>query len=189
MARLILASNSPRRKELLKQANLSFDLLIADTSECIEKSSTPQEVVCSLAIQKASAVKHLAPHDYIIGADTIVVHNGNILGKPKGEAEAKAMLTSLSGSEHDVLTGVAILFNKKVISFYERTIVTFYELTEEEIDSYIETKEPMDKAGAYGIQGRGALFVKQIYGDYYNVVGLPLSRTVRELKRLGFPSL
>lgn len=128
------------------------------------------------------------PDAYVLGADTIVVCDGRLLGKPRTEEEAFAMLRLLSGRTHDVWTGVAIALPHGVItSFAEKTAVTFWELDDEEIAAYIATGEPMDKAGAYGIQGRAALFVKRIEGDYLTVVGLPLSRTVRELRRLGWP--
>lgn len=128
------------------------------------------------------------PDAYVLGADTIVVCDGRLLGKPRTEEEAFAMLRQLSGRTHDVWTGVAIALPQgSITSFAEKTAVTFWELDDEEIAAYIATGEPMDKAGAYGIQGRAALFVKRIEGDYLTVVGLPLSRTVRELRRLGWP--
>jgi septum formation protein len=186
MKRLILASSSPRRKQLLEMANLCFDILASEIDEQIQENQSPEQIVQSLAYQKAKAVQTIHSDAYVIGADTVVVYNGNILGKPKTEQEAANMLRMLSGNSHDVLTGVAILAPEKETVFVERTTVTFWDLTDEEIFEYIATGEPMDKAGAYGIQGRAALFVKRIEGDYFSVVGLPLSRTVRELKRLGW---
>ena len=186
MKRLILASSSPRRKELLEMANLPFEILASHIEEEVPENSTPEEIVQSLAYQKAKAVAELEKDAYVLGADTIVVYNGMILGKPKTEQEAFQTLKLLSGKTHEVLTGVAILSREEEIVFYERTKVTFWDLTDEEILDYIASGEPMDKAGSYGIQQRGSLFVKGIEGDYFSVVGLPIARTVRELKKLGF---
>jgi septum formation protein len=186
MKQLILASSSPRRKQLLELANLRFQILASRIDEQIHEAKSPEQAVQLLAYRKAKAVADHYPHAYVIGADTVVVYQDKILGKPKTEEEAAAMLRMLSGNEHDVLTGVAILSPNGRSLFVEKTKVFFWNLTEEEIFDYIATGEPMDKAGAYGIQGRAALFVKRIEGDYFNVVGLPLSRTVRELKRIGW---
>lgn len=182
MKKLILASGSPRRKQLLEQAQLQFTISTSTVDECVEETLTPAEVVEQLALRKANDV--LSRHDdcIIIGADTIVSINGRILGKPIDETEAKEMLQLLSGNDHDVYTGVAIVTKEKTVIFHERTIVSFWELTNEDIDQYIASNEPFDKAGSYGIQGFGALLVKKINGDYFTVVGLPLARTVRELK-------
>ncbi|MBB3907197.1 septum formation inhibitor Maf [Anoxybacillus sp. UARK-01] len=184
--KLILASSSPRRKQLLNMAGLHFDILASEIDEHIQANQTPEEMVQSLAYQKAKEVQRKHPDAYVIGADTIVVHEGQALGKPKTKQEAFEMLNRLSGQTHEVFTGVAILSPEKETVFAERTAVTFWDMTKEEIWEYIETGEPMDKAGAYGIQGKGALFVKQIVGDYFSVVGLPLSRTIRELKKLDW---
>ncbi|WP_027409463.1 Maf family protein [Anoxybacteroides tepidamans] len=184
--KLILASSSPRRKQLLEMANLHFDVLVSDIDEQIQQNETPEQIVQSLAYQKAKAVQAAHSDAYIIGADTVVVYNGSVLGKPKTKEEAADMLRMLSGKTHQVYTGVAIVSPEKEAVFAERTEVTFWDLTETDIYEYIETGEPMDKAGAYGIQGKGALFVKRIEGDYFSVVGLPLSRTIRELKKLGW---
>ncbi|KXG11474.1 Septum formation protein Maf [Anoxybacillus sp. P3H1B] len=184
--KLILASSSPRRKQLLNMAGLHFDILASEIDEHIQANQTPEELVQSLAYQKAKEVQRKHRDAYVIGADTIVVHEGQALGKPKTKQEAFEMLNRLSGQTHEVFTGVAILSPEKETVFAERTAVMFWEMTKEEIWEYIETGEPMDKAGAYGIQGKGALFVKQIVGDYFSVVGLPLSRTIRELKKLDW---
>ncbi|ANB59917.1 Maf family protein [Anoxybacteroides amylolyticum] len=186
MTQLILASSSPRRRQLLEMAGLRFDVLVSEIDEQIQSNESPEQIVQTLAVQKAKAVQPTNPNAYIIGADTIVVYNGQILGKPKTTEEAHEMLRALSGKTHDVFTGVAIISPHEETTFVEWTEVTFWELTEEEIAAYIETGEPMDKAGAYGIQGRGALFVKRIVGDYYAVMGLPLAKTVRELAKLGW---
>ncbi|NUK30771.1 septum formation inhibitor Maf [Parageobacillus sp. VR-IP] len=186
MKQLILASSSPRRKQLLELANIPFQILASRIEEYVHEGEAPEQTVQSLAYRKAKAIATQHPNAYVIGADTIVVYQNNILGKPKTKEEAAQMLRMLSGQEHEVLTGVAILSPRGQALFVEKTKVFFWDLTEEEIAAYVESGEPMDKAGAYGIQGRAALFVKRIEGDYFTVVGLPLSRTVRELKQLGW---
>ncbi|KEK26379.1 Maf family protein [Bacillus gaemokensis] len=183
MKKLILASGSPRRKELLELANVPFEIVVSEVEETIGAYSSPSDIVMSLALQKASAVAEDHDDCVVLGADTIVTYESRILGKPSDEAEAKEMLQLLSGKTHEVYTGVALISKEKTVTFYERTEVTFWELTAEEIDAYIRTKEPLDKAGSYGIQGKGAIFVQHIQGDYYSVVGLPISRLVRELKQ------
>ncbi|MFJ8529794.1 Maf family protein [Bacillus sp. NPDC094106] len=183
MKKLILASGSPRRKELLELANVPFEIVVSEIEETIGAYSSPSDIVMSLALQKASAVAENHEDSVVLGADTIVTYESRILGKPNDEAEAKRMLQFLSGKTHEVYTGVALISKEKTVTFYERTEVTFWELTEEEIDTYIATKEPLDKAGSYGIQGKGSIFVQHIQGDYYSVVGLPIARLVRELKQ------
>jgi len=186
MSRLILASSSPRRKELLELANLPFEILVSDIEETIPENELPETIVQLLARQKAMAVAEKARDAYVIGADTVVVYNDIILGKPKTTEDAYATLKMLSDKTHEVLTGVSIISPESEMTFFERTKVTFWPLAEEEIKQYIVSGEPMDKAGSYGIQGRGSLLVKKIEGDYFSVVGLPIARTVRELKKLGF---
>ncbi|MBO9130509.1 Maf family protein [Bacillus sp. 165] len=186
MQRLILASGSPRRKELLENLRLSFEVYVSEVEEIIDEHAPPHETVMSLALQKASDVGRRFPHDIVLGADTIVTYGTHVLGKPKNTEEAQAMLRMLSGQTHEVYTGVAIISPLQTITFFERTEVTFWELLEHEIQTYIESKEPFDKAGAYGIQGFGASLVKRIVGDYYSVVGLPVARTIRELRKFGF---
>lgn len=181
MKDLILASGSPRRKELLETAGLEFKVIVADIEEVIPKNAVPEEIVKSLALQKAQAVADKYPDSVVIGSDTIVVSNGEILGKPKDEADAIKMLEELSGRVHKVCTGVAIISKEKTKNFCETTEVEFHNLTEKEITEYVKTGEPMDKAGAYGIQGKGCVLVKRINGDYFNVVGLPVSIVYREL--------
>ena len=139
-----------------------------------------------LAERKARVVFQRNPDAFVIGSDTIVVANNQILGKPSGEAEAFNTLKSLSGKRHEVFTGVAILSPTGVTRFYERTEVWFWELTDEEIKAYVQSGEPLDKAGAYGIQQLGSMLVKKINGDYFAVVGLPVARTIRELKKAGY---
>ncbi|CAI8960746.1 MULTISPECIES: Maf family protein [Bacillus] len=183
MKKLILASGSPRRKELLELAGVPFEIVVSEIEETIGAYSSPADIVMSLALQKASAVVEHHEDSVVLGADTIVTYESRILGKPKDEAEAKEILQLLSGKTHEVYTGVALISKEKTVTFYERTEVMFWELTEEEIDAYIATKEPLDKAGSYGIQGKGSIFVQHIQGDYYSVVGLPIARLVRELKQ------
>lgn len=182
MAEIILASASPRRKELLETAGISFTVKVADVEEVIEKNMSADKVVMSLALQKASAVAKDNPDAVVIGADTVVVLDGEILGKPKSEENAVELLMMLSGRVHTVYTGVAIIKGEKVKNFCEATQVEFYPLEKEEAEAYVATKEPMDKAGAYGIQGRGCVLIKRINGDYFNVVGLPVSAVYRELR-------
>ena len=187
MQNLILASSSPRRKELLENLHLHFEVSSSDVDESFDPVLSPGEIVKELAHRKAQAVFKKHPDSYVIGSDTVVVKDGNVLGKPGSGKEAFTMLKSLSGSTHSVYTGVSIVTPENVITFYEKTDVVFWELTDEEINSYIGTGEPFDKAGAYGIQGIGSMLVKSITGDYFSVVGLPVSRTVRELRKAGYP--
>ncbi|MBR0348275.1 MAG: septum formation inhibitor Maf [Clostridia bacterium] len=182
MSEIILASASPRRKELLLLAGIDFVVKVADVDEVIDPSLTPDGVVMSLAKQKAQAVASENPDSLVIGADTVVVLDGKILGKPKSEENAVELLTMLSGRVHTVYTGVALIKGETVKTFCEATQVEFYPLTDEEIKAYVATKEPMDKAGAYGIQGKGCILIRKIDGDYFNVVGLPVSAVYRELR-------
>lgn len=188
MKKIILASASPRRKELLEQIGLSFQIEPARREEHIT-SVIPREVVEELSYQKAMEVARLHKEEdtLILGADTIVVYEDKIMGKPADEEEAREMLRKLSGKTHCVFTGVtAVLWEnqkKTVRTFSEKTEVTFYPMSEEEIMFYVKTREPMDKAGAYGIQGIGAKFIQAIHGDYNNVVGLPVARLYQEVLR------
>lgn len=179
---LILASKSPRRIELLKLADFCFEVIPAVSEEKTDPAMSPCDIVVSLACQKASEIAENHKEDVIIGADTIVVCNEEIMGKPKDRNDAFKMLRKLSGRTHSVYTGVCIQNGSKQHTFYEETKVEFYPLSDEEINVYIDSGEPMDKAGAYGIQGKGSLLVRKIDGDYLNVVGLPLSRLIREYK-------
>jgi len=202
---IILASGSPRRRELLTQAGLIFRVMTADTDETTEVSE-PAGIVEELSRRKAMGVYEAMKEQglldtagagyggraVIVAADTVVSVDGMILGKPGDARRAAEMLRSLSGRTHSVYTGVTLVYMDKgiinagrVITFSERTGVSFYPLSDEEIEEYIATGEPMDKAGAYGIQGLGAELVEKIDGDYNNVVGLPLARVLRELKRPG----
>lgn len=180
---IILASNSPRREELLRLMDLNFKKRVADINEETIEGEAPEKFVARMALEKAVKVSTLEPGSLVIGADTIVCLKGKILGKPKGTEDAKRMLKLLSDKKHEVLTAVALVnANQRHSSvFVERTKVQFDHISDSEIDKYVETGEPLDKAGSYGIQGRGALFVKNIEGCYYNVMGLPVNRLFREL--------
>ena len=202
MSQIILASQSPRRKGLLEQIGLEFEICPAKGEEIITKS-IPEEVVMELSKQKAEEVAAMVssfgenhkeittPSDIlVIGADTVVAYDGKILGKPVDEADAKRMLTMLSGNTHSVFTGVTLVLIDKSgrageLVFFEKTDVKMHAISELEIDRYIATGEPMDKAGSYGIQGKCAIYIEKIDGDYNNVVGLPISRIYQELKKIG----
>lgn len=178
---IYLASSSPRRRELLELAGISFTVAPADADERFADGTPPEEAVRLLARRKADAVFARYPDGTVLAADTVVALGETILGKPKTPARAAEMLRLLSGRTHEVFTGFCIRSPERCVVEAVRTEVTFYPLTDREIDAYVATGEPMDKAGAYGIQGRGALLVKEIAGDYYNVMGLPIARVVRLL--------
>ncbi|MCI6204448.1 MAG: Maf family protein [Lachnospiraceae bacterium] len=202
MSQMILASASPRRKELLEQIGAEFVICPAKGEEVITETD-PSAVVMELSRQKAEEVAYgvliyneqhadlTTPQDIlVIGADTVVAYENQILGKPKDEEDARRMLTMLSGKTHSVYTGVTFVFIDKEgrtgeHCFFEKTDVCMYPLKEEEIDRYIQSGDPMDKAGSYGIQGRFAIHIKEIRGDYNNVVGLPVARLYQELQKLG----
>ena len=190
---IVLASASPRRKELMEQF-CGKDLVIfpAEGEEVVPDNVEPGETVEALARGKAREVAARLRaegagnrEDIVIGADTIVWHEGRIFGKPHSREEAAAMLRSLSGCTHEVYTGVSLIYGDRELTEHEKTAVTFRVMTEKEILDYIATGEPMDKAGAYGAQGLGALFVSSIEGDFFNVMGLPLCRLGLMLKKTG----
>ena len=188
MKNIILASASPRRKALLEQIGLSFDVIVSKVSESTN-SVHPEDVVKDLAYQKAKKVFDSHRDSIVIGADTVVYNDGKKLGKPTGYDNWKEMLRSLSGHRHYVYTGVCVLWcgennNTHILSFAEPTKVMVHELSDEDINEYILKGEAIDKAGGYGIQGTFARFVDSIEGDYNNVVGLPVARLYQELKRL-----
>ncbi|WP_309089652.1 Maf family protein [Domibacillus sp.] len=185
MTHIILASSSPRRKELLAHVNIPFTVHAANTDETIVPGTHPAQAVEQLALRKAEAVLAAYPDKVVIGADTVVAVDDRILGKPETEQEAMDMLCMLSGRHHAVYTGVAILSRNEKVVFHEKTDVEFWDLTKAEIAAYIKTGDPFDKAGSYGIQTAGALFVKAIHGDYFNVVGLPVSSLHRRLNQSG----
>jgi len=178
---LILASASPRRRELLGYICPDFTVIASDTDETLPANTPPDEGVQTLALRKAKAVAAAHPEATVIGADTMVVLDGKLFEKPVDSADAARMLRALSGREHLVYTGVAILSPRGQRVFSQETAVRFVELSDADIAGYVDTGEPMDKAGAYGIQGRGALFVSGISGDFYNVMGLPVCRLAQEL--------
>ena len=191
--RIILASGSPRRRELLEQIGLEFEIMVSNTEEDVEIEA-PEKLVETLSRQKAEAVFAMLPPKeavLVIGADTVVARKGSVLGKPEDQKAAVEMLSGLSGREHQVYTGVTLLYRPegktsaekaRRKTFHEVTKVRFFPLTEEEIAAYVETGDPMDKAGAYGIQGIFARYVESIEGDYNNVVGLPVGRVYQEAK-------
>ncbi len=179
---MILASQSPRRRELLSLITEDFRIIPAKGEEVLPEKISPGNAVLTLSEQKADEIYRENRGEVIVAADTIVAIDGKILGKPADEKDAFAMLKTLSGRVHEVFTGVCVIFaNGRKERFFEETKVEFYELSDAEIADYIKTGEPMDKAGAYGIQGKGALLVKRIDGDYYNVMGLPVARLLRVL--------
>ncbi|MFZ7945560.1 MULTISPECIES: Maf family protein [Bacillaceae] len=186
MQNLILASSSPRRKELLENLHLTFAISSSEVDESFDPALSPEEVVMELADRKAQAVFKGNQDAFVIGSDTIVVANNVVLGKPADEAEAIRMLKTLSGKKHEVFTGVSIVSPESSTRFFEKTEVWFWELTDDEIKAYVQSGEPLDKAGAYGIQQLGGMLVKKINGDYFAVVGLPVARTIRELKKAGY---
>jgi septum formation protein len=186
--RLVLASSSPRRKMLLEQLGLNFDVISSDIHEDVGNSFVPEQVAEQLALQKAQAVAVSLKERIVIGADTIVVDNQGILGKPKDEADAYQMLARLSGKVHRVITGLAListLFPPKTLVRHETTNVKIAMLSDQDIKWYIQTGEPLDKAGAYAIQGKGTMFVEWIHGCYNNVVGLPLFLLIKMLREIN----
>ena len=187
MKRLILGSQSPRRKELLQLAGYTFEVRPSSAEEIIEDGMSPEEAVIHLSRLKAEAIS-ISEEEVLVTSDTVVVLDGNILGKPEDVSEAKAYLSGLSGQTHQVYTGVCIRSINKCQTFHVITDVEFFPLSENEVETYIQTGEVWDKAGAYGIQGKGALFVERIHGDYYSVVGLPISKLSRELSHWGISS-
>lgn len=187
--KIVLASGSPRRKELLTQVGIGFEVMVSGVEETVT-SSVPEEVVCELSRQKAADVFGKMSEDVVVvGADTVVSIDGRILGKPKDRENAKKMLADLSGKCHSVFTGVTLCIRREgaeeILTFAEETKVYVDRLTERDIEAYIDTGEPMDKAGAYGIQGRFAAYVEKIEGDYNNVVGLPVGRLCKTLREKG----
>lgn len=183
--KIILASTSPRRKEILETAGFTFDICDPEINETADSNLNAYNTAMQLAKIKSEAMLKKYPQDLIISADTVVCIDDILLGKPKNKAEAFEMLSILSGRTHSVYTGVCIAKGQKSTVFYEETVVKFYKLSEEEINSYIDSGEPFDKAGAYGIQGKGSLLVERINGDYFNVVGLPVARLNREIQKLS----
>jgi septum formation protein len=185
MADIILASQSPRRKQLLEWAEIEFDVIIAATDESYPQNLTPEEIAIYIAQQKAEAVYTQAPGKTIIAADTIVVWQNEIFGKPKDREDAINTLQKLSGNKHEVITGVFLKKGEHTISFSDVTTVVFHQLTSGQLEYYVEKYQPYDKAGAYAIQEWiGVVGIKSIQGDFYNVMGLPVSRVVQALQSL-----
>ncbi len=183
---LILASGSPRRKELLTRAGFAFRIIVSDATEDMSSQLMPAEITMHNAMLKAESVANTCSEDCIvIGADTVVAIGNTLFGKPQDKSEARSMLNALSGQTHQVITGVCLAGKDFRKTFSETTDVTFRELSPSEIGAYVDTGEPLDKAGAYGIQGKGGALVDHIDGDYDNVVGLPVARLVRELEQIG----
>lgn len=182
---LILASASPRRKEILSTLGYEFEICPADADESIDEGTPVFAVAEILARKKALAVLEKNQDSVVIGSDTIVAVGDKILGKPKNEADAVEMLRMLSGKTHQVYTGLCVCSKDKIRSLVSKTDVSFYPLSDETIKSYVETKEPMDKAGAYGIQGKGSVLVKKIDGDFFTVMGLPAASLARLLGDFG----
>lgn len=185
MKPIILASASPRRREICTLLGLDFTIQAAENEPPLDPSLLPAQAVRYVAAAKAREVFAKNPSKIILGADTAIVCGGRIFGKPSDKPEAFQMLRELSGKAHTVMTGVCILSPQKQVCFTDTALVEFFPLTDEEITAYIQTGEPMDKAGAYGIQGTGARFIKHIEGDFYTVMGLPCGRLYQELKEFS----
>lgn len=181
MPDFILASASPRRKEILSNAGFSFEIIPSDADETVTENLSPEETVKELAKRKAQYILERHPDRVVFGCDTVVAVDGKVLGKPLNDEDAFNMLRMLSGKTHKVSTGVCVISAEKEVCFYDTTQVTFYELSDETIWSYVKTGECSDKAGAYGIQGYGSVLVKEIKGDYFSVMGLPVTRAARAL--------
>jgi len=181
---IILASGSARRAKLLKDAGITFEIMPSDIEEVINHKLKPEEIVVDLAVQKGMDARKDHPNDIVISADTIVVYQQDILGKPKDEEDAYRMLKMLSENTHQVYTGVCVAKGDKIEKFSVKTDVTMKKLSDLEIKEYIKTKEPMDKAGAYGIQGLGGALVESYQGDFFNVVGLPLKDVIATLNKI-----
>lgn len=185
MANIVLASQSPRRKQLLEWAEVDFEIIVEPTDETYPDNLDPGNVAIYIATQKAAAVKYKAPDKIIIAADTIVVLNNEIIGKPKDRQDAVQILSKLSGSHHQVITGVTIWNKSTEVSFSDLTVVEFHYLTQSQIEFYVDKYKPYDKAGAYAIQEWiGVVGIKTIRGDFYNVMGLPVSRVVQALEKM-----
>lgn len=179
---LILASSSPRRKELLSLLKIPFDIIVSDIDENINLENDLDKEIENLSYKKAYAVFKDHQDSIVIGSDTIVILNNKVLGKPKDKEEAKRMLRLLQGNTHTVLTAVTIISKDKHDTFSIKADVTFNHMDEEEIEEYVNTNEPLDKAGSYAIQGDGAKYIKEVNGDYYAVIGLPISEVYNRLK-------
>lgn len=183
MNKIILASKSPRRKQIMEMLNIPFDIIVADIEETINPNNELRKEIENISFLKALKVFNENKDAVVIGADTIVVCNNEVLGKPKDKEDAKRMLNLLQNNMHYVITGVTILSNKESETFSNISEVYFNSLSDKEIEDYIETKEPMDKAGAYAIQGIGSRFINKINGDFYSIMGLPLSDLYQRIQK------
>lgn len=181
---IVLASQSPSRKLLFDRAGIDVEVIVSGVDESTPDTFTPPEIVEELAKRKAEAVFESCKGKAVIAADSLVSIDGEILGKPENLEKAREMLEKLSGRTHTIYTGVCIMYKEKQDVFFKATDVTFYELSKAEINAYIATGESMGKAGSYGIEGKGVLLIKEINGDYSNIVGLPLAETFRRLKKM-----
>ena len=189
MRKIILASNSPRRKQILEQTGLKFSVDVSDFNEDVLEFSNPHEMVERLSLEKAKIVAKRNPKALIIAADTTVFLNNEIIGKPKSKTDAFRILKLLSGNKHQVITGFTIIEGKKIITKHVISEVVFKNLSDEQINAYIATDEPMDKAGGYGIQDNAGVFVDRVIGDYNNIVGFPLVAILDVLKEFGIDTL
>lgn len=183
---MILASKSPRRREILSQFGFEIEVEAAEIEEVSDKETIVDQLM-DISMKKSAEIAKNNPEKYVVSADTAVIIDGEMLGKPKDKGEAYTMLARLSGREHQVITAYTLFNLEKGISYshYDTTKVYFKNLTDQEINWYIETGEPMDKAGSYGIQGKGSILVERIEGDFFNVMGFPLSKFYEDLKSLG----
>ncbi len=186
MRDIILASASPRRREIMDKLNVRYKVIVSNVREVMNDDLSVEEKIKDLALQKALAVYREHPEELVIGADTIVEIDGKILGKPHTMTEAREMLQLLSGRKHRVITAVAMISKDHQYVDYDCTYVTFDSLSSAEIERYIQTKEPYDKAGAYAIQGWASVFITSIEGSYYTVMGFPLHKVYRKLRELGY---
>jgi septum formation protein len=185
MKKIILASKSPRRKQILEQVGLKFTVEVSDFDETKIKFKTPQEMVKKLSLEKAKIIAVKNPNAVIIGADTTVIYKNEIIGKPTSKQDAVRILKLLSGKVHEVVTGFTVISGKNSVTKAVTSKVKFKKLTDAEIKAYVKTGEPMDKAGGYGIQEKGGLFIENIQGDYFNIVGLPIFAVSEVLKQFG----
>ncbi len=185
--KIILASQSPRRKQLLKQLGLKFEVRPSEYEEDMSARKDPYELVKFLALNKAKDVIKHYKNAIIIGSDTIIIHKNHIIGKPRDKDQARKMLRCLSGNEHEVATGFAVIDteNNKIINDFNTAKVKFRELSDQEIEDYVNTGEPLDKAGSYGIQSKGAILIESVKGDYFSVVGLPIGKIYLALRELN----
>ncbi len=184
MKKLILASKSPRRKELLELLGFDFDVVVSEVNEVASNDLSPEGLVKALAYQKAKAVFEMHPDKVVLGSDTIVVVDDVILGKPKNQKQAKEMMLKMKNREHYVITGVAVLSEREDVIFSDTSIVHFNDIAEKEIDEYITTSEPYDKAGGYAIQGWAARYISAIEGNFYTIMGLPLDKVFKTINKM-----